>query len=44
MKIGLLVSEKGLYSHKRLKEEAEKLGHKFRIINLTECFVNVTPL
>jgi ribosomal protein S6--L-glutamate ligase len=42
MKIGLLVSEKGLYSHKRLKEEAEKRGHKFRIINLTECFVNIT--
>ena len=42
VKIGLLVSEKGLYSHKRLKEEAEKKGHKFRIINLTECFVNIT--
>ncbi len=42
MKIGLLVSEKGLYSHKRLKEEAEKKGHKLRIINLTECFVNIT--
>lgn len=42
MKIGLLVSEKGLYSHKRLKEEAEKKGHKFRAINLTECFVNIT--
>ena len=42
LKIGLLVSEKGLYSHKRLKEEAEKRGHKFRIINLTECFANIT--
>ncbi|MBL6665129.1 MAG: 30S ribosomal protein S6--L-glutamate ligase [Rickettsiales bacterium] len=42
MKIGLLVSEKGLYSHKRLKEEAERKGHKLRIINLTECFVNIT--
>lgn len=42
MKIGLLVSEKGLYSHKRLKEEAESRGHKFRIINLTKCFVNIT--
>lgn len=42
MKIGLLVSESGLYSHKRLKEEAEKKGHKFRIINLAECFVNIT--
>lgn len=42
MKIGLLVSEQGLYSHKRLKEESEKRGHKLRIINLTECFVNIT--
>jgi len=42
VKIGLLVSEKGLYSHKRLKEEAEKRGHKFIIINLAECFVNIT--
>jgi ribosomal protein S6--L-glutamate ligase len=42
MKIGLLVSAKGLYSHKRLKEEAEKRGHKLRIINLAKCFVNIT--
>lgn len=42
MKIGLLVSSKALYSHKRLKEEAEKRGHKFRIINMTQCFVNIT--
>lgn len=42
MKIGLLVSEHGLYSHKRLKEEAEKRGHKLRIINLAQCFVNIT--
>lgn len=42
MKIGLLVSERGLYSHKRLKYEAEKRGHTLRIINLTECFVNIT--
>jgi len=42
MKIGLLVSEKGLYSHKRLKEEAKIKGHDFRIINLKECFANIT--
>lgn len=42
MKIGLLVSEHGLYSHKRFKEAAEARGHDFRIINLTECYVNIT--
>lgn len=42
MKIGLLVSEQGLYSHRRFRESAEKRGHEFRIINLTECFVNIS--
>lgn len=42
MKIGLLVSETGLYSHKRFKEAAEQRGHKLRIINLTECFINIS--
>lgn len=41
MKIGLLVSKQNLYSHKRLKIEAENRGHKLRIINLAECFVNI---
>ncbi|MDD9900244.1 MAG: 30S ribosomal protein S6--L-glutamate ligase [Alphaproteobacteria bacterium] len=43
MKIGLLVSEHGLYSHRRLKEAADARGHELRIINLTECFVNISP-
>jgi ribosomal protein S6--L-glutamate ligase len=42
MEIGLLVSEHGLYSHKRFKEAAEERGHNLRIINLTECFVNIS--
>ena len=42
MKIGLLVSENGLYSNKRFKEAAEERGHQFRTINLTECFVNIS--
>ena len=42
MKIGLLVSENGLYSHRRFKEAAEARGHDLKIINLTECFINIT--
>jgi ribosomal protein S6--L-glutamate ligase len=42
MHIGLLVSEQGLYSHKRFKEAAEARGHSFRIIYLTECFVKIS--
>lgn len=42
MKIGLLVSEHGLYSHRRLSEAAAERGHELRIINLTECFVKVS--
>lgn len=42
MKIGLLVSEHGLYSHKRLIEAADVRGHEMRLINLTECFVNIS--
>lgn len=42
MKIGLLVSEQGIYSHRRFQESAEKQGHELRIIDLTECFVNIS--
>ncbi len=42
MKIAILASGTGFYSHKRLKEEAEKRNHKFRIILLRECFANIT--
>lgn len=44
MKIGLLVSEQGLYSHKRLTEAAEQRGHEIKIINLTECFVSLSSI
>lgn len=44
MKIGLLISEPGHYSHKRLKKAAEERGHDFRIINLTECFVKISSI
>lgn len=42
MKIGLLASENGLYSHKRLQEAAKARGHNFRVINLMECFVKIS--
>lgn len=42
MQIGLLVSESGLYSHKRFQEEAESAGHILRLIDLTECFVTIS--
>ena len=44
MKIALLVSEHGLYSHKRFEEAAKNNGHEIRIINLTECFVNISSI
>lgn len=42
MRIGLLVSEHGIYSHGRLREVAESRGHEFVTIDLHECFVNVS--
>lgn len=42
MRIGLLVSQTGLYSHKRLREVAEARGHEFVQINMLECFVNIS--
>lgn len=42
MRIGLLVSTPGLYSHKRLREVAEARGHEFIDINLLECFMNIS--
>ena len=42
MNIGVLVTGKALYSHKRLQEEADKRGHTLRIINLAECFVKIS--
>lgn len=42
MRIGLLVSETGVYSHQRFREAAEARGHEFVVINLLECFVNLS--
>lgn len=41
MRIGLLVSQTGIYSHGRFKEAAEARGHEFVTINLLDCFVNI---
>lgn len=41
MRIGMLMSKTGIYSHGRLREAAEARGHEFVDINLLECFVNV---
>jgi ribosomal protein S6--L-glutamate ligase len=41
MRIGLLVSQTGLYSHARFREVAEARGHEFVTVNLLECFVNI---
>lgn len=41
MRIGLLISQTGIYSHHRLQEAAEARGHEFEIINLLDCFVNI---
>lgn len=39
MNIAILSRGPGNYSTKRLKEEAEKRGHKVRVINHAECYV-----
>lgn len=41
MNIAILSRGPGNYSTKRLKEEAEKRGHKVRVINHAECYVTV---
>ena len=42
MRIGLLISKTGFYSHKRLKEVCAARGHELVTINLLECFVNIS--
>lgn len=42
MRIGLLVSETGISSHQRFKTAAESRGHELVIVNLTECYINIT--
>lgn len=41
MNIAILSRDQKLYSTKRLKEEAEKAGHKVRIIDYAKCYVTI---
>ncbi len=41
MKIAMLARNPNLYTHKRLKEAAEKRGHTLDIINTTRCYMNI---
>lgn len=41
MRIGLMISKTGFYSHGRLQEIAKQRGHELVTINLFECFVNI---
>lgn len=42
MRIGLLVSKTGFYSHQRFEEAAIARGHEFVHVNLLDCFVNIS--
>lgn len=42
MRIGLMISKTGFYSHERIAEVCKVRGHELVIINLLECFVNIT--
>lgn len=41
MKIAMMARNANLYSHKRLKEAAEALGHELNIINTLRCYMNI---
>src|SRR5438105_10865269 len=41
MNIAILSQGPGNYSTKRLKDEAEKRGHKVRVINYAKCYVTI---
>lgn len=41
MKIAMLARNPNLYSHKRIKEAAERRGHELDIINTTACYMNI---
>lgn len=41
MKIAMLARNANLYSHKRLKEAAEKRGHVLDIIDTLKCYLNI---
>lgn len=41
MKIAMLARNPNLYSHKRLKEVAERRGHSLDIIDTLKCYLNI---
>lgn len=41
MKIAMLARNHNLYSHVRLKEAAEKRGHKLDMVNTLQCYINI---
>jgi glutathione synthase/RimK-type ligase-like ATP-grasp enzyme len=41
MKIAMLARNAELYTHKRLKEAAEKRGHELHIIDTLRCYMNI---
>lgn len=41
MKIAILATNPGLYSHKRIKSAGEEAGHDVQIINPLYCYMNV---
>ncbi|MEX0708232.1 MAG: 30S ribosomal protein S6--L-glutamate ligase [Woeseia sp.] len=44
MKIGVLSTNRNLYSTRRLVEACEKRGHEARVINHKRCYMNITTL
>ncbi|HBM87629.1 MAG: 30S ribosomal protein S6--L-glutamate ligase [Parvibaculaceae bacterium] len=42
MKIALLCRNPDLYSHKRIVEAGEALGHDMHIVNHMRCYINIT--
>lgn len=41
MKIAILATNSQLYSHKRLVEEGQLVGHEIKVINPLHCYMNV---
>ncbi len=41
MKIAILATNPGLYSHKRIKSAGEEAGHEVQVINPLYCYMNV---
>ena len=42
MKIGILSTNRNLYSTKRLVEAGKKRGHEVLVINHKQCYMNIT--